>query len=113
MKRAPISRYSLSNIEELRAEAPVRVQLVIRAGGTPVERQVTVCHAGEIYTYTKVECQGGICECGCGRASYGGLEPHEQTHRSQSGKLSLENTIMVRRDCHKRLQRSDPMWSRA
>lgn len=110
MNRKPINRYSLKRIAELQAEAPVRVELCKRAGGTPIQREVQIYRKGEKYTYTKVECTNGICECGCGQRS-SLLEPHEDKHRSQGGKLSMSNTIMTTRHCHRRLQKSEPMWS--
>ncbi len=110
MKRTPINRFSLKRIAEINAEAPIRVQLAIRAHGVPVQRQVTVYHSGQAYYYTKVECLGGICEK-CGKPA-AGLEPHEKVFRSQGGVLSLENTIMVHRHCHRVEQTNEPMWSK-
>ncbi len=117
MNRKPINRYSEAKIAELQAEAPIRIALCKRAGGTPMTREVQVYRNGEKYTYTKVECIGGICECGlpdCPKhPPYGQhLEPHELTHRSLGGKLSLQNSKMVIRACHNKLQNNSPMWGK-
>ena len=116
MKRSPINRYSEKKIAEMQAEAPIRIELCKRAGGTPVTREVQIYRNGEKYTYTKVECSGGICECGlpdCPKFSlyYQHLEPHELVFRSHGGKLSLQNTRMVLRRCHQILQNNEPKWS--
>jgi hypothetical protein len=115
-----LNRFSLKKIEQMNAEAPIRIELCKRAGGKPVPREVIVYHSGERYTYTKVECFGGICECGdpdCPKfAGYrnGSLEPHEKLTRGRGGTLSKENSIMVLRACHRRLQKREPQlkWIR-
>ena len=111
MKRTPINRFSEKKIAQLNEEAPIRIALCKRAGGTPVTREVQIYRNGDKFTYTKVECHNGICECGCGQRSYL-LDPHEDKNRSQGGKLSMGNTKMVTRSCHHRLQKSSPMWSK-
>jgi hypothetical protein len=108
-----MNNYSLKKIAEKNAEVPIRIALCKRAGGTPITRDVQVYHSGDKYTFTKVECLGGTCECGCGQRANnytGRLEPHEQLSRGRGGKLSLENSIMVLRSCHRRLQKSEPQW---
>ncbi|MDD4876417.1 MAG: hypothetical protein PHQ86_04715 [Dehalococcoidales bacterium] len=115
MKRTRMNNYSLKKIDEKNAEAPIRIALCKRAGGTPITREVQVYHSGQRHTFTKVECLGGTCECGCGQRAdnyTGGLSPHEKHSRGQGGKLSLENSIMVLNSCHSRLQRNEPMWSK-
>lgn len=52
---------------------------------------------GKPYSITTIQCFYGTCECGCGERSFA-LEPHERVFRSQGGKLSLDNTIMVKRN---------------
>lgn len=116
MKRTRLNKYSLKKIAEKQVEAPIRIELCKRAGGTPRTMEVAIYRKGVKYTYTKVECVGGICECGLPdcpkRPSYGQrLEPHEMVHRSKGGKLSLSNTIMVLRTCHNKLQNNNPKWS--
>jgi len=118
VKRSRINTYSLKKIDEKNAEAPIRIDLCKRAGGTPTTREVLIYRNGQKHTFTKVECLGGTCECGhpdCKLIAnnYNGmLEPHEKHSRGRGGKLSLKNTIMVLRQCHRRLQRSEPMWSK-
>ncbi len=116
MQRTTLNRYSEKRILELQVESPIRIALCKRAGGIPITREVQIYRNGQKFTYTKVECLGGICECGlpnCPKHPLLGqhLEPHEVKHRSLGGKLSLENTIMVLRGCHRILQRNEPMWS--
>ena len=115
MKRVPLNRYSEKKILEMQEEAPIRVELCKRVGGRPLVREVQVYRNGQKYTYPKVVCISGTCECGlpdCPKQpSYGQyLEPHERLHRSLGGKLSLTNTIMVTRHCHRILQKNEPMW---
>jgi len=114
LKRTHINTYSLKKIANKNAEAPIRIALCKRAGGTPIVREVQVYHSGQRYTFTKVECLGGKCECGlpdCPQYSnnYNGrLEPHEILSRGRGGKLSLKNTKMVLRKCHRILQNREP-----
>lgn len=115
MKRTPINRYSEKKILEMQAEAPIRIALCKRARGTPITREVSIYRNGQKYTYTKVECSGGVCECGlldCPKhPPYGQhLEPHEIIHRSLGGKLSLQNSRMILRGCHRKLQKNKPIW---
>lgn len=117
MKRKPIARYSEKRIAELQEEAPIRIALCKRAGGKPLSREVQIYRNGQKYTYVKVECIGGTCECGlpdCPKTPpYGQhLEPHELTFRSHGGKLTIQNSRMVLRQCHRQLQKNEPMWSK-
>lgn len=98
------NRYSLARIEQINAEAPIRIELAKRAGGDPYVFTKTITHGtGKHKTQhelTLVTCIGGTCEiCGEKRP---GLEPHEKQHRGNGGKLSLENSVMVCRQCHNR-----------
>jgi len=116
-RKMTINRYSEKRIAELQAEAPIRIELCKRAGGTPITREVQIYHSGQKFTYTKVECAGGKCECGlpdCPKIPRPGehLEPHELQQRSLGGKLSLENSRMVLRACHRKLQNDEPRWSK-
>lgn len=118
IKRTPINRYSLKKISEIQGEAPIRIKLCKRAGGIPATREVQIYRNGQKYTHIKVECIGGVCECGltdCPKyPSYGQhLEPHEKVFRSRGGKLSMSNSIMVLRRCHRILQKREPRWSKA
>lgn len=110
MKRTHLNQYSLKKIAELNAEAPIRVALCQRAGGRCVQRIVTVYHNGDKSSFTKVECFNGICE-ECHEPT-NKLTPHEKVFRSLGGKLSELNTLMVCIPCHKKLQKSEPMWRR-
>jgi len=114
MAKSHLNTYSLKKITEKNAEAPIRIALCKRARGEPATREVQVYHSGQRYTFTKVECMGGKCECNlpdCPRYAnnYNGrLEPHEMLTRGHGGKLSLENTKMVLRRCHRILQNREP-----
>lgn len=110
MKRTILNRYSEKRIAELQAEAPIRIALCKRAGGTPITREVQIYRNGNKYTYTKVECINGICEI-CGKRTYM-LEPHESPPRSQGTKVSLEYSKMVCRTCHTKAHNNYPMWSK-
>jgi len=110
MKRTPLSRYSPRKVAQLNAEAPTRIALCRRAGGESLTRQVQVYTNGDKLEFTKVECFDGICE-ECHQPQHR-LDPHEKVFRSLMGELSMSNTIMVCKPCHRKLQRSEPMWSR-
>ncbi len=110
MKKTRLSRYSPQKIAQLNEEAPIRVALCERAGGIPMQRTVQIYSNGSKLEFIKVECLGGTCE-NCHQPQ-GGLEPHEDRHRSQGGKLTLENSKMVCRSCHRKLQKSEPQWSK-
>lgn len=116
MKKTPLNKYSLKKIAQIQGEAPIRVELCKRAGGKPLTREAAIVRKGVKHTYTKVECVGGVCECGlpdCPKYPLYGqhLEPHEQLPRGRGGKLSLQNSIMVLRRCHRILQKNEPIWS--
>lgn len=101
----------------MQAESDIRIELCKRAGGTPVVEHTVLYRKGVSYSYNKVTCLGGKCECGlpdCPVYPQNGehLEPHEVKQRSLGGVLSMENTIMVLRRCHRILQHSEPMWSK-
>ena len=117
MKRSKLNRYSDRKIAQIRDEAEVRVALCKRAGGQPIPRNITIRRKDKVYELTTIACIGGICECGlsdCPKTPPDGqtLEPHEKLHRSLGGKLSMNNSIMVRRDCHIKLQNNEPKWDR-
>jgi len=117
MKRTSINRYSEKKISQIQAESQVRIELCKRAGGTPITQESHLFRNGKKYPYTKVACVGGICECGlpdCPKHPQNGehLEPHEIKQRSLGGVMSLENSRMVLRQCHRVLQHSEPMWSK-
>lgn len=91
LKRSPLNKLSDKKRTGLKAEMETRTKLCKRAGGIWVKSNNLV--GGY--------CKGGFCECGCGRpANYEGLHPHEEEHRGLGGKLSLENSLMLRNDCH-------------
>ena len=98
MKRSRLSLISQKKRQQLKSELPVRVKLCHRAGGEWVKSNNLV--GGY--------CRGGICECGCGRPpgyeSDYQLHPHEKEHRGLGGCLSMRNSLMVRNDCHAKLQ---------
>ena len=117
MKRNPLKRNrkinktSLKKIRELQGETEIRIRLCQRAKGMPVLGKHTYYYKGKSYPVTTVQCYDGICECGCEEhSSY--LEPHEKVFRSQGGKLSEENSIMVKREHHRKLQNNELHWTK-
>ncbi len=74
MKQSRLRPISKKKARELRREKPTRAQLFIRANGH--------------------------CEhCGKPEDMFG-LHPHEKVFRSQGGKLSMENSIILCQACH-------------
>lgn len=112
MKRSkPLNKYSLKMIKKLNNEAPIRIKLCKRAHGTPIEYKEKFCrNDGTIHIIKRVRCINGVCECGCGQFGLI-LEPHETPRRSNGGKVSMKQSKMVRRDCHRRIDGRSPMWS--
>lgn len=94
MKRTPLKRrkrippISKKRQAQLPDEIEIRRKLCERAGG---------------YFVTdgkRSRCINGRCEK-CGRLpDWRGLHPHEKKFKSQLGKMSLENSIMVCGKCH-------------
>ncbi len=111
MRRTPLNHYSLKKIAEINDEAPIRIALCKRAGGTPIESKGTVYHSGKPYRITRVRCWGGKCECGCNLKVDEELHPHEKVFRSKLGKLTMSNSIMVINSHHGKLQNNEQMWS--
>lgn len=111
MKRSkPPNKYSLKKIQQLNDEFNIRIKLCLRAGGKPYRYiQKYQRNDGSIHDIRRVICTNGKCECGCGER--GILEPHEKIRRSAGGSLSLRNSIMVLRKCHRRLDGRNPKWS--
>lgn len=100
--RKGLNQASPKRLEELRAELPIRLELIRRCGGSPVYREYSVTVNGERATVKTVLCFGGTCEI-CGKPAGGEfLEPHEKRHRSLGGELSLSNSLMSHRVCHMR-----------
>lgn len=102
-----LNYYSLKRIEKINAEVPIRLKLIERCGGKPAHVNRTVYNNGKPYTLKRVYCIGGRCEICKLPAGYEVLEPHEQIRRSAGGKLSLMNSVMCHRECH-RNQHSKP-----
>lgn len=101
----PLNRYSLKKIAELNAEATIRVRLARRCGGFPVRHIEYAYRTEGRFPILRVTCAGGYCES-CHRWSKF-LDPHEKHFWGRGGKLSLENTIMVCRGCHRKLQNNE------
>lgn len=103
MPLSTLNTLSLKKINQLNDEAPARIALCNRAGGKPIEwTQKYRRNDGTVYDIKRVTCTNGTCECGCGKFGHI-LEPHEVPRRSQGGKVSLHDSIMVRHDCHVKL----------
>jgi 5-methylcytosine-specific restriction endonuclease McrA len=114
MKRTPLkrtkglNRYSRQKIAEIYNEFPIRVALAERCGGEAITYYKTIyCNHIKIWL-PRVQCFGGTCENCHELKLFTILEPHEKVFRSHAGKLSLENTIMVCRNCHKILNPNEP-----
>jgi 5-methylcytosine-specific restriction endonuclease McrA len=88
MKRTRIRPIGEKRKAEMEAEYEIRRQLCERAGGYWVR-------SGHYY-----RCLGGLCELCHKPPDWRGLSPHENKHRSQGGKLSLENSKMLCGKCH-------------
>jgi len=109
-RKTPLNRYSIKKIAELNAEAPIRLELCRRAHGIPKEHIQKYRRKGVIHEIHRVICRNGICECGCGQR-YPVLEPHEKVFRSHGGKLSLDNSILLSRECHQVAQNNVLKWT--
>lgn len=98
-------------VRQLNSEVEVRKQLCYRAGGLPVlhTRNIRI-HNGDTCELTTVVCLGGKCEV-CGKTGLQ-LFPHEWPPRARGTKVSLEASKMVCPDCHIKVQKSSPMWSK-
>lgn len=103
-----INKYSLKKIGRLNAEVPARIALCIRCGGKPSQYDEKVKHNGVTNIIHRVKCVGGRCEI-CHQPAGKGevLEPHELPKRSAGGKVSLKDSKMCHRRCH-RNQHSKP-----
>ena len=89
LRRKAINPISGKRKLQLADELEVRRQLAIRCGGVYVQ---TTAMGGY--------CVGGTCEI-CGLPpDFRQLHPHEKVHRSQGGRLSLDNSLMVCGRCH-------------
>jgi hypothetical protein len=108
MQRKSINRYSVKKIEQLNAEATIRIELCRRAGGEPILHDEIVYRNHVRYVIKRVACRGGNCEI-CHQPKEC-LEPHERTFRSHCGVLSLTNSVMCCRACHDVAQSNLPMW---
>ena len=93
-----LNHTSVGKVEEINSQVEVRNKLCRRAGGYPVEYTRKVKINGIYHDAHIVRCYGGVCEI-C-HEPQSGLEPHEKFPRGLGGKLSLENTLMVDRNCH-------------
>ena len=111
LKRKRINKYSLKKIDELNAEAPIRRELCRRAHGIPENYTEVVYQNGNKYTINRVRCVLGKCECGCNEYA-NLLHPHELHSRGRGGRLSMENSLMVKDTHHAVLQNNLPKWSR-
>ena len=103
------NQYSLSKIARLNAEFPERVKLIARCGGhLRVHEQLVRRNDGTKHTIKRAICVGGYCEICHQPANGETLEPHEyKIKRSAGGHVSLDNSIMCHRSCH-REQHSKP-----
>ena len=93
-----LNHYSKKRVALLNEQKDVRVCLCLRAGGTPLYamRQLKFNDGTELPLWT-VTCTNGICGICHQRKSL--IEPHEEPHRSQGGKVG-KDSIMSCRECH-------------
>lgn len=88
MKRTRIRPISEKRKAELKQEGLIRKQLCERAGGL------------FFWDGKQGVCLQGKCE-ECGKPpDWRGLHPHERVFRSQGGKVSLKNSLMLCGKCH-------------
>jgi hypothetical protein len=99
MKRTPLKRKT-----PLKAYTPLRsyTKLKARKPMNKISKKKRQEMQGEIPIRKALweRCKG-CCEW-CGRPAsqcLGGLHPHEKIHRSQGGKLTLKNSVMVCNTC--------------
>ena len=109
-RQKPPNKYSLKKIAQINAEAPIRVKLAYRAHGIPIEHvEVYRRNDGTRHTIRRVRCINGRCEK-CGEFNHY-LDYHEKHSRGRGGVLSMENSIVICRKCHKILQNREPRLS--
>lgn len=109
--RKPLNHYSERRIRQLNGEVTARILLCKRCGGEPIQQSIMVkLNDGRQVELSTITCISGYCECGCGEYSLI-LHPHEKHSRGRGGKLSLENSIMVKDNHHAVLQNNLPKWS--
>ena len=93
LMRSPLKKLGGKKRAELKAETETRKKLCRRAGGTWIN----------VNNLVGGYCKDGLCEL-CGKPanwmSEFKLEPHEENHRGNGGKLTMENSKMVCRPCH-------------
>ena len=115
MKRIPIGRAKRKPVQIRRMSAKKKQQII-----DEVRIRVALCQrCGGVWVPTSSltggYCKGGNCEL-CGKPSGNEiLKPHEEQHRSQGGKLSLENSKMSHLICHLakhgiKAMKSSPEW---
>lgn len=107
----PLNRMSLRKIIELNSQADTRIKLCKRASGHHyIETKLIRLNNGTSVELHLVHCTGGFCEVGQHLAHGLPLEPHEDPPRSLGSKVSLEDSKMTCRACHKK-QKGQPEWS--
>lgn len=110
--RKPLNRLSERKIRQLNSEVTARILLCKRAGGLPIQQSRMVkLNNGRQVEVSTITCISGYCECGCGEYSPI-LHPHEEHSRGRGGKLSLQNSKMVKDNHHDILQNNLPKWSK-
>ena len=99
MRKSRLNPISKRRIAQLFTEVEIRRALCERAGGTFYTWTGTFKQPdGSTFQMPICNCVNGICEECHKRIK--NLEPHEKIKRSKGGQISLENTIMVCRQCH-------------
>ena len=108
-----LRHYSERRVRQLNSEVTMRILLCKRCGGTPIQQSREVKVEGKhLVELNTIICVGGICEV-CGQPARDEvMSPHEKTLKSRGGKVSLENSVMCHWACHKKEQKSEPMWSK-
>lgn len=108
--RKPLKPISERRVRQLNSEVTARIALCKRCGGIPIQKSSNIHFDWGFMELNTIMCIGGTCEV-CGKpAGDERMSPHEKHHRSLGGQVSLENSLMCHWACHKKEQKSEPMF---
>ena len=108
--RKPLKPISERRVRQLNSEVTARIALCKRCGGVPVQKSSPINFGWGVLELNTIICVGGTCEV-CGKPAGGEfMSPHEKHHRSLGGRVSLENSLMCHWACHRKEQKSEPMF---
>ena len=110
--RKPLKHISERRVRQLNSEVITRIALCKRCGGVPVQKSSRINFGWGFMELNTIICVGGACEI-CGQpAGDEHMSPHEDPPRSTGGKVSLEDSRMCHWACHRKVQKSEPVWSK-